>query len=304
MTSPYYRIGRMAVWSIVLLRLCVGWHFFMEGLVKVQEGNFSSKGFLSAAKGPLAPLYQKAIWDYDGTVRLDETKMKEVLASFQKSAVEHYVLNEQQTKDAEALAEKSLSQIEDVFAQWDEDIYKFNNGKERVEAMNRDPMRLFVASLRAQKEKIETDRMNSVRPALSAIDKIVANYRSELDALATDEQRAAKGPVNYLLPGATPFQTDAVDKIVPIFDMAIGICLILGLLVRVASLAAAGFLISVVLSQFPGFEGTAPTYFQAAEAMGCLVLFATDAGRFAGLDFIPWSIWQFSSQSKPASART
>ena len=51
------------------------------------------------------------------------------------------------------------------------------------------------------------------------------------------------------------------------------------------------FLISVVLTQMPGYPGTAPTYFQAVECLALLTLMATDAGRYAGLDFIPWAWW-------------
>lgn len=307
--SQYYKIGRVAVWTIVLLRVAIGWHFFMEGQSKVKEGNFSSKGFLSAAKGPLAPLYHQAIWDYDGNIRLDEKAITDIFTQYQKKAADYFVFTEGQITEATELSESSLGELKDVFSQWDEDIFKFNEGRQRIEEMNRDPMRLFVASLRSQKDKIETDRMNSVKPALAAIDKIMANYQSKMNKIATDEQRklpekqGVKPDVAMDLPGATLLQTDMVDKIIPIFDMSIGILLIIGLLTRVAALAAAGFLFSVVLSQFPGFEGTAPTYFQAVEGLACLVLFSTDAGRYAGLDFLPWSMWQFARQDKVATAR-
>jgi uncharacterized membrane protein YphA (DoxX/SURF4 family) len=307
--SQYYKIGRVAVWTIVLLRVAIGWHFFMEGQSKVKEGNFSSKGFLSAAKGPLAPLYHQAIWDYDGDIRLDEKAITDIFAQYQKKAVDYFVFTEGQITEATELSESSLGELKDVFSQWDEDIFKFNEGRQRIEEMNRDPMRMFVASLRSQKDKIETDRMNSVKPALAAIDKIMANYQTKMNKIATDEQRklpekqGVKPDVAMDLPGATLLQTDMVDKIIPIFDMSIGILLIIGLLTRVAALAAAGFLFSVVLSQFPGFEGTAPTYFQAVEGLACLVLFSTDAGRYAGLDFLPWSMWQFARQDKVATAR-
>jgi len=64
-----------------------------------------------------------------------------------------------------------------------------------------------------------------------------------------------------------------------------------GLLTPLAGWAAALFLLGVVLSQMPGYPGTTPTYFQAIEALACVVVATTDSGRYAGLDFIPWSIW-------------
>lgn len=306
--SQYYKIGRLAVWTIVLLRVAIGWHFFMEGQTKVKEGNFSSKGFLSAAKGPLAPLYQQAIWDYDGQVRLDQKAITDLFTAYQEKAVNYYVFTEAQTEKAKELKEKAVGELEDVFSQWDEDIFKFNEGRQRIKDMKGDQARLFVASLRSQKDKIESDRMNSVRPALGAIDEIMLNYQEKMNEIATEDQKklpenkGTRPAVTMDLPGATMLQTDVVDKVIPIFDMAIGILLIVGLLTRIASLAAAGFLISVVLSQFPGFDGTAPTYFQAVEALACLVLFSTDAGRYAGLDFLPWSMWQFARQDKAVAA--
>src|SRR3954469_6859542 len=58
--------GGFAIFTLVLLRLVIGWHFFGEGTKKVEydrhTGRFhmvfsADKEFLSLAKGPLAPLY-------------------------------------------------------------------------------------------------------------------------------------------------------------------------------------------------------------------------------------------------------
>ncbi len=49
--SPYRRLNIFAIIALVLLRLGVGWHFFMEGAVKVRDGKFSSAGFLVELKG-------------------------------------------------------------------------------------------------------------------------------------------------------------------------------------------------------------------------------------------------------------
>ncbi len=54
-----------AIVALVFLRLCVGWHFFSEGIKKVEydsgrgEWNmvFSAEGFLNGAKGPLAEFF-------------------------------------------------------------------------------------------------------------------------------------------------------------------------------------------------------------------------------------------------------
>lgn len=54
------RLGLIAISAIVLLRLAVGWHFYSEGVKKLEPG-FSSAGFLRGAKGPMAPLYTQFV---------------------------------------------------------------------------------------------------------------------------------------------------------------------------------------------------------------------------------------------------
>jgi uncharacterized membrane protein YphA (DoxX/SURF4 family) len=93
------------------------------------------------------------------------------------------------------------------------------------------------------------------------------------------------------LPCVSPIDVKLVDKIIPIFDMSVGILLMFGLLTPVAALAAGLFLASVVLTQFPGSHGSVPTYYQAIEMVACFFLAFSDAGRYAGLDFLPWSFW-------------
>ncbi len=55
--GTYRQISLVGVIALVALRIVVGWHFFMEGSTKVREGGFTSVGFLTAAKGPLAPQF-------------------------------------------------------------------------------------------------------------------------------------------------------------------------------------------------------------------------------------------------------
>ena len=92
-----------------------------------------------------------------------------------------------------------------------------------------------------------------------------------------------------------------VDKIIPIFDMVVGILLLVGLLTPLAAIAAGVFLLSVVATQFPGAPGSQPTYYQAIEMLACFVVAFADAGRYAGLDFIPWSFWNRNAKVRTDS---
>ena len=114
--------------------------------------------------------------------------------------------------------------------------------------------------------------------------------------IVTEEGKEKKS-VKFMLPGEGPVSVELVDKYLPIFDMSVGILLMLGLLTPLAGTAAGLFLLSVVLTQFPGSYGAQPTYYQAIEMLGCFVLAFADAGRYAGLDFLPWSFWNRNKAS-------
>ena len=76
-----------------------------------------------------------------------------------------------------------------------------------------------------------------------------------------------------------------INLVIPWFDTIVGVLLIIGLFSRLASGAAAVFLASVIATQPPFVPGTPPMYFYCIELAACLVIFATCAGRFGGLDF-------------------
>lgn len=57
MLSKAHRYPLLVVLMLVALRLATGWHFFNEGVKKLDPG-FSSAGFLNGAVGPVAPVLQ------------------------------------------------------------------------------------------------------------------------------------------------------------------------------------------------------------------------------------------------------
>ena len=73
--------------------------------------------------------------------------------------------------------------------------------------------------------------------------------------------------------------------------VTVGICLLVGSLTRLAALAGALFLLSVIASQPPWVTGAAPTYYQMVELAGLLVLAGTGAGRWAGLDYFGYLLF-------------
>ncbi len=299
------RLTIPAIVFLVLLRLTIGWHFFQEGVSKVRDGNFSSTPFLAAAKGPFASQFHALIPDYDGAIRIDAERMSEVAKEFADKAAAEFGFTEAQQNDAKDVLKDFEARRKAIYSEWTSEIDEYQKGLVRKGVLDADPSRNNVTSLRNQREEIETKWKALGRPILTAIDQTVPELETRINAIATDEQAAPdpekmtkdengnviRRTVPFKYPGEGPVSVSQVDKIIPIFDMAVGILLFIGLLTPLAGLAAGLFLLSVVLSQFPGYIGSQPTYYQAIEMLACFVVAFGDAGRYAGLDFIPWSFW-------------
>lgn len=287
----YARLSYFGIIAIVLLRFGIGYHFYMEGASKVRDGNFKSEGFLKGAEGPLAGQFHNLIWDYDGKIRLDQKGLKERFKNAATGAKEHFKLTDAQTKPLNKLRDDYLEKIDDAFADGGDDINKYFVYLKKLEEADKNAVYNEVSSLAAQKRKVAKESHASVEDTLATINTIWSQYERRLNGFASKEQFAAAGVYHFDRPGEGPLSTSMVDKIIPIFDLSVGILLMIGLLTPLVSLLASLFLLSVVLTQFPGYPGTTPTYYQAIEALGLLVLMATDAGRYMGLDFIPWAWW-------------
>lgn len=309
------RLSIVAIVFLVALRFLIGYHFYMEGVTKVKEGNFSAKGFLSAAKGPLASEFQGLIPDYDGQFRLPQLRSElgpedqspvgvdnnkvltnkrlfEYLDQYLANVTELYGFNDEQKTEAQTVVNNVKERIATVVNESGDKISEYLKGFSRIARNNEDEMRNNVASMRKQKDEIEGKWKALAAPTLAEIDKQLLALEKDLNAIATSEQIGEPAKfAAFQLPGAGSIDVRLVDKYLPIFDMVVGILLMIGLLTPLAGIAAGLFLASVVLTQFPGAVGAQPTYYQAIEMVACFLLAFTDAGRYAGLDFIPWAFW-------------
>ena len=274
----------IATICLVALRLGVGWHFFMEGADKI-HGNWSSVGFLSNAKGPLADTYKTFVWDVDGRYRLNLKTTLEAWDQFRARAVAHYGFDAAQTKKAVGVLKQHEGQLRWVLASNADDIASYFRNLERRQQQRARPEMEQVASLRGQGASLEGDIRRARGPWLATIDRLWAGYEQEMTALATSDQ-LGKGKLDLERPGRGSMDTHVLDKVIPYFDLAVGVCLMLGFCTRFAAIAGALFLASVVTTQWPGSAGAAPTYNQVVEMLALLVIAATGAGRYAGLDYI------------------
>lgn len=279
-------LGWVGILMLVLLRVAIGWHFYTEGIAKFRPaGSWSAAPFFANASGPLANEYRRIVWDYDGRMRLDRDKMVLEWAKYRDRVIEHFGFGEEQARLAQINFSKAVEQYDYVVQLSQTDIQEYKLGRGRVAALDIDPVRQGVSSLRGQREEIRREWLSKVAPVLSQIDMISENYEQAQNEVASEDQLAKRVPLPFRLPRTGVVDTSLLDQVVPYFDVVIGLCLLLGLFTPVAALAAAGFLGSVFLSQYPPNAGPGSTYYQLIEGLACLVLAGTAAGRFAGLDF-------------------
>ena len=295
------RIGVIGLLALVALRVGVGWHFFKEGSDKIKSGTFSSEGFLKGANGRFAGFYHGMVWDYDGKIRLDQDLMISEMDKAVERAAERYGLTQEQIKELDTKKKKLVDALKGVYAEYDEQIVKLKKGEDRVAKMEDTPLWKEVASLRGQKESIEKERIYGIGPAVKGVDEIWKKLEDDINGMTTPEQYKASGAVHLKRPQEGLVSSATVDRIIPLFDITVGVLLILGLFVPLAGWAGALFLFSVILSQFPGDPGSQPTYLYAVEALAMIVLASVGAGRFGGLDFFFWA-WRRNKAAATAAA--
>ncbi len=346
---------------LMLLRIVVGYHFYKEGTAKLKSGTFTSKYFLSAAKGPFAPYFRGMLEDPDGTERLciNETKdekdgsvsysidteltfgiwndfvdkafdyygigseeliadidkrgktlfqefqkakadgddklVKELREQLDSASASLEYLDEQPAK-AEAILKDHQDQLLDFLSYNEVELISHFSTADRLQGFqrdgeNREEVATYVDSLRGQVDTIRSDRSKKLAGWSSEVTGIWDSFETQINDLALEEQRLGqdgKKRSKFLI--HRPFddvnaKSKWIDRVIPWFDTIVGVLLIIGLFTRFASMAAALFLVSVILTQPPWIPGTEPTYFYFIELFALLVIFATCAGRMGGLDF-------------------
>jgi uncharacterized membrane protein YphA (DoxX/SURF4 family) len=115
---------------------------------------------------------------------------------------------------------------------------------------------------------------------VSGAQALERDYHADLDLILDTSQRE-QGP----LPASASSTLQTVDRVLMVGMVAVGGCLIVGLLTRLAAVAGAMFLLSVAISQPFWLAESAPTVNQLIEMIALLTLATTTVGRWAGLDF-------------------
>lgn len=276
----------LAAIAIVALRLVIGMHFYLEGAGKLKDPKPYSAGFLGNAKGPLAPMYRDMVWDADGLYRLSAKDTLAAWDNYRNRVASHYHFDEKQTAAAKKILDDYTARYKWVIGTNADEIEQYRNSLVRRDENRKQSARAALASLRAHDARIEAERQQLIGPLLSTIDKMWKDLENSLNNLATTEQWKRHGRLAIGKVGRRPMDSEFVDRFIPYFDLAVGICLVLGLFTRPAAIAGGLFLLTVCASQWPGAEGAAPIFYQAIEMVALFALAAVGAGRFAGLDYV------------------
>lgn len=320
-------LGGFAILALVLLRLAVGWHFFTAGLEKIDrdtDGNyrisFSAAPFLSMAKGPLAEKFHSMVPSgHDWLELLAVPRQKKPLtaaeakAAAANSPAEEW--SERITADWQAmtnrvtevprLAEDQIEQAKAAFATRNEELDKYLAGETdaitdyqhelwRLEQWRAKPEADSLPFEEERIEKKEAEVVGKARPWVAGVASIEASLISDFQAILNDGQRLHEATMEAM-DTATTGPDEAILRQVnlgaTVLTLGVGICLLVGLFTRTASIAGALFLLSVIATQPPWLATAEPTIDQTVELAGLLVLAGTGAGRWLGLDYFCWALF-------------
>jgi uncharacterized membrane protein YphA (DoxX/SURF4 family) len=337
--------------AIVFLRLCVGWHFFSEGIKKFEYDQsrgewklvFSAEGFLSGAKGPLAKFFQDQAptthhWrdsllnpkklDTKESARLNAwvgsyVKRRQAELNAGKINPPQYVefspadawgkrilndwkaiktklvglsgLSDEQRARAEEIYKSHELRLADFLAEESLAIEAYQHDLWRLEQARSQPGATEVPFEIARVDELQTRINSTPNQWIAAVKALDASYAEELRGLLTADQKASAlaHRVKTITENPEARKLERMNWLVACVVTGVGVCLLLGLCTRVASIAGALFLLSVMATQPPWVPGayTLVFYYQLVEFAALLFLAAVGAGRWGGLDFIIHGLW-------------
>ncbi|MCR9117729.1 MAG: hypothetical protein NXI22_12360 [bacterium] len=253
-------------------------------------------------------MYRGMVFDPDGRIRLnydaeraEEGEMYPIDPEFEatktsfdffiQDAEIHYGFDDGQRKQASRLFgfyDGALNEFHQINRS---DLIEYFKALDRTESYDGRRDLQEVDSLDGQATKVAGDARKLGAPMIAEIDALWANFETDVNAIATEEQREQAGYLELHHIDEPPMGLSTIDAIIPWFDLIIGGLLVVGLFVRPAAILGSLFLLSVVLSQWPLDPEAASTIYQVVLMFALLVLAALGAGRFLGLDYFIHVMW-------------
>jgi uncharacterized membrane protein YphA (DoxX/SURF4 family) len=294
---------------LVALRLAIGWYFFESGRSKNLDRNFSSVGFLSQAKGPLAPLYKANLPHYHRFMELAAIPRVDApnphparsaqwdafhaapYAAWQEQIVfdfgrlrlkanTFYQYDPDQLKRADKVFSYYLRQLDDYFITNRDDIAAYRHERARLHDWQQTATASDVPYQQQRIAAKQAELKITAAAFQTAVNVIEDELRDELAALAVTETAHQRVPL--------PRSHDTVarfDRFLMVTHFLIGGCLVVGFLSRFAAISAGLFLLTVIASQPPWIAGYSTIGYQVVMLIGCLLLAVTPSGRWCGIDY-------------------
>ena len=170
------------------------------------------------------------------------------------------------------------------------------------DGVNRAKVGTYVEALRGQIDTIKSDRSKKVKGWKKEIADMWSSLERQVNDLpVADQAERGELPLDRIYSPSNS-NLSLINRIIPWFDVIVGSLLILGLFSRLASLAGAGFLLSVLATQPFWIPGSDPTYLYMIEFAALLVIFATCAGRNFGMDYFIHSFFRHKKSKLNAQA--
>lgn len=246
-------------------------------------------GGLAKHKGPLAPLYRSYLHDLHGFERLlhdDDSQTPEHAIKSWVDGIQtdwdeyrqmfaiYYNLDDAQQKRASQVLHDYQAEVRAWAATNKEalgtQVHEWRR-KQTTEAAPAAEMP-FQRKRTAERQSALAAEAGGLKAELKTLEQ---KYQDSLAKAVGAEQAMPR----------TASSIEIVDATMTYGILAIGVCLMLGLFTRVACVAGAMFLLSVVMMQPFWVSETQPTFNQYVEMLALLTLATTPVGRWAGLDY-------------------
>lgn len=320
-------LGGFAILALVLLRLAIGWHFFTAGLEKIDRDSdgrlritFTAAPFLGIAQGPFADSFKAlAPSGHDWQKLLAVPHQKKPLTAEEQKALAgnppYQSWAERIEADWQAMAEKvadapglaqdqierskkiaatKLTELDDYLAGEAAAIADYQHELWRLDQWRAKPE---AASLPFEQERIAKKTAETTAKAkgwVAGVTSLEADMIGEFRDILDQGQKLHLATADGMTAATTSPEAATLNRVnlgATILTLAVGICLLLGLFTRTASIVGALFLVSVIATQPPWIATSEPTINQTVELAGLLVLAGTGAGRWLGLDFFSWALF-------------
>lgn len=266
-------------WTIlflVILRICIGWHFFIEGVYKLTQPDWRATGYLVASAGPFREYFRMFVKDVDGREALAindpdilkggeldgpkaaalskvlEESLTARLSQVYNDTVTFYGLDAGQKTVAENLKNGKAAEIgvlcrdKDFIAQvWDYKVLL-----DEISDQEKVADKTILTYERERLQDMYKRKARIKGGLIARVDKIVttlptAVYKAKhgdkdangVEPPLLNEQQLKKG---YMKTDVSPSRFSDISNMYSL--TAVGVCLILGLFTRVACLGAAGLL--------------------------------------------------------------